>query len=163
MSRAGDELGARAGLGDVGQEAELADIDDMGLEGEGCSVDAVAADDDEVGVEGLGDAQGGGAAGLEGFRKAEMVEGVDAVFAGKGLKAGGGEAAVEDFRGCFADPVEAGPGRSWRFGVGWFRARRLAQWRWSAALLVVRLSKGRTSRMRLWPTEAAGLAVGSAA
>ena len=70
--------------------------------------DGEAADDDEVGVEGLGDADGGGAGGSEVGGKAEVVERVLAVVAGDGEEAGGGEALVEGVGEGVADPGEIG-------------------------------------------------------
>ena len=70
--------------------------------------DVEAADDDEIGVEGLGDADGGGAAGAEAGGKAEMIERVLAVVAADGEEAGGGEALVEGVGEGIADPAEGG-------------------------------------------------------
>ncbi len=89
-------------------EAELVDLEDLRLDGDAAVVDGVAADDDEVGVEGLGDADGGGAGGLEVDGKAEVIESVLAVVAGDGEEAGGGEALVEGVGEGVADPGEVG-------------------------------------------------------
>ena len=87
---------------------QLVDVEDLRLDGDAAVADGVAADDDEVGVEGLGDADGGGAGGLEVDGKAEVVERVLAVVAGDGEEAGGGEALVEGVGEGVADPGEVG-------------------------------------------------------
>jgi hypothetical protein len=71
-------------------------------------VDGVAAYYDEVCVEGLGDADGGGAGGLEVDGEAEMIEGVLAVVAGDGEEAGGGEALIQGVGEGVADPTKVG-------------------------------------------------------
>ncbi len=94
-----EEAGEFAGVGEGGGEAELVDLEDLGLDGDAVVVDGVAAYDDVVGVEGLGDLNGGGASGLEVDGQAEVVEGVLTVVAGDGEEVGGGEALIEGCRG----------------------------------------------------------------
>ncbi len=103
--------------------------------------DGVAADDDEVGVEGLGDADGGGARGLEVDGEAEVIERVLAVVAGDGEEAGGGEALVEGVGEGVADPGEVGLAGAVvegededdaAAGVGWLR-RSDCDERWKSA------------------------------
>ena len=108
-----EEAGEFGGVVERRGHAELVDFEDLrlhvdALRGSGASCDVVAADDDEVGVEGLGDADGGGAAGLEVGGKAEVVERVLAVVAADGEEAGGGEALVEGVGEGVADPGEVG-------------------------------------------------------
>ena len=103
-----EEAGEFGGVGEGLGQAELVDFEDLRLDGDAAVVDGVAADDDEVGVEGLGDADGGGAGGPEVDGKAEVVEGVLAVVAGDGEEAGGGEALVEGVGEGVADPGEVG-------------------------------------------------------
>lgn len=69
------------------RHAEVMNVENLDLNGDAGLVDGVAADDDEVCVEGLGDADGGGARGLEVDGEAEMVQGELAVVAGDGEKA----------------------------------------------------------------------------
>ena len=74
--------------------------------------DVVAAYDDVVGVEGLGDADGGGAGGFEVDGETEVVEGELAVVAGDGEEAGGVEALVEGVGEGVGDPGEGWVGRN---------------------------------------------------
>ena len=90
------------------RHAELVDVENLGLYGDAAIVDGVAADDDVVGVEGLGDADGGGAGGAEVDGEAEVIESVLAVVAGDGEEAGGGKALVEGVGEGVADPGEVG-------------------------------------------------------
>src|SRR6266851_3015170 len=90
------------------RHAEVLDVEDLGLDGDAGLIDRVAADYDEVGVEGLGDADGGGARGFEVYGEAEVVEGVLAVVAGDGEEAGGGEALVQGVGEGVTDPGEVG-------------------------------------------------------
>ncbi len=68
----------------------------------------IAAYDDEVGVECFGDADGGGAGGLEVDGKTEMIESVLAVIAGDGQESCGREALVERVGEGLTDPGEIG-------------------------------------------------------
>ena len=86
----------------------MIDVEDLGLDGDAILVDGVVADDDVVGVEGLGDADGGGAGGAEVGGKAEMVERELEIVAGDGEEACGGEALVERVGEGVADPGEIG-------------------------------------------------------
>ena len=105
-------------------EAEAVDLEDLRLHHDAVGFfDVVAADDDVVGVKGLGDADGGGAGGLEVEWVAEMVERVEAVVTRDGEVSGGGEALVEGV------------------GEGIRRSRRELVW-------PERLSKGRTRTTR---------------
>ena len=103
-----EEAGQIAGVVERLRELQLVDVEDLRLDGDASIADGIAAYDDEVGVEGLGDADGGGAGGLEVDGKAEMVERELAVVAGDGQKAGGGEALIERVGEGVADPVEVG-------------------------------------------------------
>ena len=95
-------------VGDRRRERELVDGEDLGLDGDLAAGEGEAADDDVVGVELLGDADGGGAGGAEVAGKAEVREGEDAVVVGDGEEAGGVEAAIERVGEGVADPVEGG-------------------------------------------------------
>ena len=101
-----EEAAELGGIGERGRKAELVDFEDLGLDGDAVVFEVVAANDDVVGVERLGDADGGGARGAEVGGKAEMVEGVEAVVVGEGEEAGRGESLVEGVREGVADPVE---------------------------------------------------------
>ncbi len=103
-----EEAGEFAGVGDRLRELQLIDLEDLGLDGDPAVVHGVAADDDEVGIEGLGDADGGCARGSEVDGKAEVVESVLAVVAGDGEEPDGGEALVEGVGKGVADPGEVG-------------------------------------------------------
>ena len=103
-----EEAGELAGVGEGLRHVELIDVEDLGLDGDAVLVDGVVADDDVVGVEGLGDADGGGAGGAEVGGKAEVVERELAIVAGDGEEAGGGEALVEGVGEGIADPCEIG-------------------------------------------------------
>ena len=71
-------------------------------------VHAIGAKDDVAGVKRLRQAEGAGPRGVEVGGQAEVVERVEAVGAVDGQQAGREEAAVEDFRGRGADPVDIG-------------------------------------------------------
>ena len=88
--------------------AQVVDLEDLGLDGDSSVGDVVAADDDVVGVEGLGDADGGSAGGTEVGREAEVIERVLAVVAGDGEEACGGEPLIESVGEGLADPCEVG-------------------------------------------------------
>ena len=105
-----EEAGQFGGVLDGRGELEVVNGEDLGLYGDavarGAGGDVVGADEYEVGVELLGDADGGGAGGFEVGGEAEMVEGEGAVVAGDGEKAGGAEALVEGVGEGVANPVE---------------------------------------------------------
>ncbi len=90
----------------------MIDFEDLGLDGDalrgsgGWGGDVVAADDDIVGVEGLGDADGGGSGGFEIDGETEVVECELAVVAGDGEKAGGVETLIEGVGEGVGDPGE---------------------------------------------------------
>ena len=104
------EASELTGVLDGRGHAEGLDLEDLGLDGDVGVADGVAADDDDVGVEGLGDADGGGAGGFEVGGEAEVVEGVLAVVGRDGEVAGGGEALVEGVGEGVAVPGEIGLG-----------------------------------------------------
>ena len=89
-------------------QAQFVDFEDLRLYGNPAVADGVAAYDDEVGVEGLGDADGGCARGTEIDRKAKVVESILPVVAGDGQEPYRGEALVESVGKGVADPREVG-------------------------------------------------------
>jgi hypothetical protein len=97
-----------AGVGEGLRHAELIDVEDLGLDGDTVLIDGVVADDDVVGVEGLGDTDGGGAGGAEVGGEAEVIERELEVVAGDGEEACGGEALVEGIGEGVADPAKVG-------------------------------------------------------
>ncbi len=68
--------------------------------------DVVAADDDEVRVQRLRNAEGGGAAGAEVRRQAQMLQRILAVVAADGQKARRGEPLVQRVGKRVADPAQ---------------------------------------------------------
>ena len=87
---------------------ELVHLEDLRLNGNAAVVYVEVADDDEVCIEGLGDADGGGAAGLEVLGKAEMIERKEEIVTGNGEEANGAEALVERIGERVAYPGEIG-------------------------------------------------------
>jgi hypothetical protein len=104
VEEAREFAGVLQGLG----QAELVDLEDLSLYGDAPTADGVAAYDDEVGVECLGDADGGCARGAEVNGKAEVVESILPVVAGDGEEPYRGEALVECIGEGLADPGEVG-------------------------------------------------------
>jgi hypothetical protein len=81
---------------------------DLRLHGNPVVGNGVAAYNHKVGVEGLGDADGGGARGSEVNGKAKVVESKLPVVAGDGQEACRGEALVKGVGEGVADPGEVG-------------------------------------------------------
>src|ERR1700733_3584586 len=92
--------------GDGRTERESAHIENLRLGGKNAILQKIRADDDVIRVQGLGDADGSGAGGLKGQRQAQAVERVESVPAADAEKSGGVQAAIENVRRGFADPVQ---------------------------------------------------------
>jgi len=89
-------------------ESELVHFEDLRLDGDAAVVYGIAAYYDEIGVEGLGDADGGSARGSEVNGETEVVESVLPVIASDGEESHRAQALVEGVWKRIADPGEIG-------------------------------------------------------
>ncbi len=89
-------------------EAQRVHVQELGRDVQVVSLQGIEADDHVIGVEGLGEADGGSARRLKALRQAEMFECVLAILAANDVKARGTEPLVEGLRDGFADPIQIG-------------------------------------------------------
>jgi hypothetical protein len=103
-----EEAGEFARVFQRSGETQLVDLEDLCLHGDPVVGNGVAAYNHKVGVEGLGDSNGGCAGGSEVNGKAKVVQRKLPVVAGDGQEACRGEALVKGVGEGVADPGEVG-------------------------------------------------------
>src|ERR1700692_1371799 len=103
-----EEASEFAGVGERLGESQLIHLEDLRLHGDPVVIHGVAAYDHKVGVQGLGDADGGRTRGSEVSGKAKVVESRLPVVASDGQESYRGQTLVEGVGKGVADPGQVG-------------------------------------------------------